>query len=123
MAGRPGEGAGETHHEKSVVRAGTNYSDFNAVLRVPLANQRSGQTLCGRETWLTGTHASVAVENVDIFSCVEVVDGTFAVDLKGVCERALSRHVVLRTDENGDLRSSILMFTEPHQISSLEVSS
>ena len=34
--------------------------------------------------------AGIAVDDVDACAGVEVVDGTFAVDLKGVCKRALS---------------------------------
>ena len=73
-----------THHEQSVVCSRGNDSDLDPVFWVP-----------------TG----VTIEDVDVLSGVQVVDGSFSVDLKGVlagcvvsfalvrCEQAHSLHL------------------------------
>ena len=52
-----------THHEESMVGSGSNDSDFDPVFRVPSCE---------------------SIKDVDVFSCIQIIDSSFSVDLKGV---------------------------------------
>jgi hypothetical protein len=87
----------ETYHEQSVVCPGSNNSDLNPVLWVP-----------------TGK----SIKDVDVLSCVEVINCSFTVDLESVlADHQLASRLDLEKTH------SILMLTGPHQISSLLPSS
>lgn len=80
----------------------------------------------------TSTHAGVAIEDVNIITGVQVVDSTLPVDFESICERdvkeergegQIGRKIRETVRTMQDSRSSILMLTLPHQMSSLLVSS
>lgn len=92
----------KTHHEKCVVGSRGNDSDLDTVLGVP-----SGKS----------------VKDIDIVPRVEVVDGSFTVDLKSVlAAMGISKRSVLVFSMKLSTHS-ILMLTGPHQMSSLLPSS
>lgn len=61
-----------THHEEGVVGSGSNDSDLDSVLGIP-----AGET----------------IEDIDIFSSIEVVDSSFSVDLESVFARPPSAEI------------------------------
>lgn len=69
-----GSGSGQemTHHEEGVVGSGSNDSDLDSVFGIP-----AGET----------------IEDIDIFSSIEVVDSSFSVDLESVFARPPSAKI------------------------------
>lgn len=61
-----------THHEEGVVGSGSNDSDLDSVFGIP---------------------ASETIEDIDIFSGIEVVDSSFSVNLESVFARSPSAKI------------------------------
>ena len=111
-----------TYHEESVIRPSADDPDLDPVLGVPLAEPNGHETTANRERGIA--YACIAIEDVDVVAGVEVVNRTLTVDLECVCLWAKPSEAICGAAAvKRHLRSSILMLTEPHQMSSLLVSS
>jgi hypothetical protein len=73
-----------TYHEESMISACANDPHFDPVLGIPL-NGRGLNIEMKRPKVVT--HTSISVENIDIVTGVQIIDGTFTVDLEGVYGR------------------------------------
>ena len=71
------------YHEKGVIRSRANNSDFDPVLGIPL--RRLIRDLEYRNGSRGKTYTGIAIENVHIIPGIQVIYGTFAVDLESVC--------------------------------------
>ena len=69
------------YHEQGVVGTGANDPDLDAVLGIPLFRTVRAE---GYGNVRHETHPGITIENVDIIASVQVIDGTFTIDLKSV---------------------------------------
>ena len=102
-----------------MIGSSANDADLDPVLGIPLLVEKvSTYGSCKKAE----TYPSVTIEDVDVVPGVQVIDSTLTVDLESIYwGRSISFDDRMSREDN--LRSSSLMLTDPHQISSLEVSS
>lgn len=77
-------GAQKTYHEERMVSSGTDDAHFNAVFWVPLKEKYNEFDWIDSRNNKKKTHPRKSIEDIDVITGVEIIDGTLSVDFEGI---------------------------------------